>query len=188
MAPGSFNESEKEFVRAYTRKLLVMATLSTGVFLGVLVPAYTGQLDLGFSDAPLETVTQRLVFTLKHLGLQLGWIVLSMYLVVYQRLGTPALDPTKGYESLVQSAKNILTNSVEHGLVLTFSLLIAATDLSPALCRRLMPTINLLYIFGRLLYLLGYPSNRSFGFTIFNFTIITTVTYNLYQLACLYVC
>ncbi|KAH9400264.1 hypothetical protein TYRP_001825 [Tyrophagus putrescentiae] len=187
MAPCNLSESEKEFVRTYTRKLLVMSTLATAVFLGILVPAYTGQLDLGLSMVPLGTTQERLVFTLKHLALQLAWIIISMYYVIYHRLGTPALDPTKGYESLVQNAKNILTNSVEHGLVFTFSLLIAATDLTPELCRRLVPTLNLLYILGRLLYLIGYPCNRSFGFTILNFTIITTVSYNLYQLACLYV-
>lgn len=182
-----FSETEKEFVRSYNKKLILLSTVAVAVFLGVLIPTYTGQLDLGRNSEPLETPLDRVLYSLKHLSIQLAWIILSMYYVIYHRLGTPALDPTKGYEELCQNAKNILTNSVEHGLVFMVSQLIMAIDLSPSLCRRLVPTYNLVYLFGRLFFMLGYPCNRGFGFIIVNFSIIVSVSFNLYQLADIYV-
>ena len=183
---GKLNESEQEFVRKYHRNLLILSTISTGVLFSVLIPAYTGHLDLGRNTAPLNTELDRLFYTLKHLSVQLAWIVISMYYVIYHRIGTPALDPTKGYEMLCQTPKNMLTNSVEHGLVFIISQLIMSIDMAPDMCRRMIPTINLMYIVGRILYVLGYPCNRSFGFVIFNFITLLCVSYNLNQLIGVY--
>ena len=181
-----FSESEREFIRTYNKKLVIMTILSTGFLLAILIPSYKGQIDLGRNSVPLNIVQDRLVYTLKHLSSQLAWLIISQYYVIYYRLNTPALDPTSGNEDLVQRAKNILTNSVEHGLVFMLSQLIMSVDLSADLCRRLIPTINILYILGRFLYLLGYPNNRTFGFVIVNLIIILTVSYNLCQLSNIY--
>lgn len=181
-----FSEGERKFIRDYSSKLVITSTLSTTFLGAALALAYTGIVDLTPKSVKLDTLQDRLVFTLRYESIQLVWIILAMYNVIRKRLSTPALDPTRGYERLVQNAKNILNNSIEHGLVFMISQLIISTDITPELCGRMIPMLNILYFVGRLLYAIGYPNNRSFGFVINNFIIILTVSYNVFGLTRMY--
>ncbi|KAI2802439.1 hypothetical protein BLOT_009890 [Blomia tropicalis] len=194
MARTTLTSSEHEFVRQYTRSMVTMSTIATAILATILLSAYTGQFDriLSFNNnnnesmIHLETSFKRMEYTLKHITIQLLWIILSMYWVIGHRLGTPALDPSNQREDLVWMPKNILTNTIEHGLVFIISQLIMVIDLDSVQCCRMIPTLNYIYLIGRIAYLIGYPSKRSFGFTICNFTIILTVMFNMYQLIILY--
>lgn len=181
------SKDERQFIRHYNKRMAILATLSVLVLAISLFTAYSGKFNLKPKSVRLETVEERLIFTLRFITIQLVWIIASIFWVILKRIGTPALDPMNGYEHLVQSAKNILTNTIEHGIVFIISQLILATDLSPQLCGQMIPALNILYLFGRIAYLIGYPSFRTFGFVIFNFLIIICVSCNVYCLTKMYV-
>lgn len=182
----SFNKNERKFIRDYTKKMAIFTAFAVLVLGILLLAAYSGKVNLKPKSVKLDTVEERLTFTLRFITIQLAWIIFSIYWVIMKRIGTPALDPSNGYEHLVQNAKNILTNTIEHGLVFMISQLVLAIDLSPEMCGRMIPTLNMVYLFGRIAYLIGYPANRTFGFVIIDSIIIICVSCNVYCLAKMY--
>lgn len=180
------SEEDKKFVSEYNKTLHILAIIGSVTFTAVVFFIYYGIIDLTPKDVVLVTFEQRISFTLKYLSLQLLWIVIMMYAVILKRVDTPALDPMNGWEDHVQMAKNILTNSIEQSVVFSFSLLILAIELDPVMLGRMVPGLTMLFMVGRIVFWLGYPRYRGFGFSLCNFPIILTVTLNLYSLYKLY--
>ena len=129
----------------------------------------------------LPDIQSRMGFVVVHLTPGIAWIVISMCFVAFKRLGSPAIDPLYGYEKVVQSAKNNLTNSVEQFLMLSVSQLILAVHLSAKTLINVIPALNICFIIGRITFWLGYPRYRSFGFVVTQTPIMASILYNIYK-------
>ena len=124
---------------------------------------------------------------LVHLTPGITWIMLSTWIVIRQRMAGPAIDPMNGYESTTEMSKNNLTNSVEQFLMSAVSQLILIIHLDSNSVLNIIPTMNLLFILGRIAFWLGYPKYRSIGFMLTNYPTIVAVVYNLYKFVRIYV-
>ncbi|RWS17039.1 hypothetical protein B4U79_13193 [Dinothrombium tinctorium] len=130
----------------------------------------------------LTTYASRLEFTMRYQVLGVTFLILASFLVMAVRVRTPAVDPLAGYEYLTQRQRNILTNSLETFVMLSFSQFIVISNLTSQLIVKIIPLVNVLYFIGRFAFLLGYPKYRTFG-VILSFTPITALNaYNLYKL------
>ena len=101
--------------------------------------------------------------------------------VISKRVASPAILPTSGYEHLTQVANNIFRNSSEHFLMHMISQLILITYLTAEQTLNLIPTLNLLFILGRILFFFGYPKYRSLGFFIYYVPLMSMMGYIGYR-------
>lgn len=186
MKMKKLTEADQKFVVEYNKIMHVLAILAGLVFTAATFGFYYGVIDLTPAGVVLDTFEQRIAFTLKYIGVQLAWIVLLMYYVIWQRLETPALDPTNGWEEHVQVAKNMLTNSIEHSAVFTFALLTMSIELDAVMVGRMVPGLTAIFMAGRVAFWLGYPRYRAFGFGLSNFPILVALSVNMYALYKLY--
>ena len=111
----------------------------------------------------LETFSGKLEFTAKYWILPVLWLYFFYHVVIFKRVSSKAINPLSGHESEVQDAKNILTNSIEQFVLLTFSQTISLAFISPIQTLQLIPLANLWFVVGRVLFWLGYPKKRTFG-------------------------
>lgn len=75
-----------------------------------------------------------------------------------------AKDPLKGQEALVQKDKNFLQNTLEQ-LVVFVLITLALMSYLEGDEMRLIPLYSFIFVVGRVLFRIGYPSHRTFGFT-----------------------
>ena len=141
----------------------------------------------GKTAQDLVGFNSRLKYVLLHLTPGITWIMLSSWFVIQKRLSGPAIDPMNGYEKATEMSKNNLTNSIEQFLMSSVSQLILIIHLDPISVLNLIPTLNLLFILGRITFWLGYPRYRSFGFMLTNYPTTAVIFYNLYQFVRLYI-
>lgn len=179
-------EDDRTFVKGYVRQGFVLAFIGW-IFIAVFfVVAHLGYLDIK-TDAPLDTPTDRLIFAARHQSITLAIILSCIYLVIGYRLGTPAMDPTHPqWESTTLKAKNVLTNNVEHGLIMMGTTLLTAIDLSPEQCAHYIPIMTWGYFIARMLFFFGYPHKRNTGVMLSNFIMFPSVCFNVYKLFCMY--
>lgn len=91
-----------------------------------------------------------------------------MFQVMNIRVSSGAVDPLAGQEDVVQKAKNILQNTVEQTL-LNFVNQIVLISWIPADQMFLIPLFAILFVFGRIAFMIGYtisPRYRTFGFAL----------------------
>lgn len=174
-------------MRKYVRQGLLPALVGAVLIIIFISLAHFGYFDIT-TNAPLDTPTDRVIFAARHLSLVLLTIVFCIHLVIGYRLGTPAMDPTYSveWEGKVLEAKNVLTNNIEHGLVMIGTTLLTAIDLSPEKCAHLIPIMTWGYVLARLLFFVGYPHKRTTGVVLSNIIIIPSVWFNVYKLFCMY--
>lgn len=124
---------------------------------------------------------------LQHSTPGVVWLLFCTFYVISKRVGTPAEVPTSGHEHLTQSAKNIFLNSLEQFIMFFVSQLILVSYLTSKQVLNLIPTLNLLFIVGRITFWLGYPMNRSFGMTLNFAPLFVTMSYIGYRYITLFV-
>lgn len=182
----AMNKKEQTFVKQYIRQEIVPTITGLLLVTALISLTHYGYLDIK-TGAPLDTPIDRLIFAARHQSLHLATIVLCIFLVISYRLGTPAMDPTHTeWERKVLEAKNVLTNTIEHGLVMIGTTLLTAIDLSPQQCARFIPIMTGAYVIGRAFFVLGYPHKRITGVLICHSLLIPSVCFNVYKLALMY--
>lgn len=70
------------------------------------------------------------------------------------------------YDEITREDQNILTNTIEQTVLslATQYILIACCSNSPQIVLKVIPFMNLTFIFGRICFWAGYPKYRLFGF------------------------
>lgn len=80
-----------------------------------------------------------------------------------------------------------MLNSLEQFAMLFASQLILVTYLTGKQALNVIPTLNLLFLAGRIFFFLGYPRNRSFGMALTLTPVFSTIAYISYRYLKLYV-
>ena len=96
---------------------------------------------------------------------QAVFLLVAILRVIAKRALAGAVDPLAGREHLVQTEKNILTNTVEQLLVFLLLVVTLTTYLDPSEMR-IIPLYSLDFIVGRVLFMVGYnikPRYRALG-------------------------
>lgn len=143
-----------------------------GMCVGVIVVLVTGywaiterMFILSEEHPPiLETFSSRLRFTATFWSLPLFWLVINCHLVAMSRLMSQAMNPLSDNEHIVQSVKNVLTNSMEQFLLSAFAQIVLIVHMTGTQVASVIPLINVLHLMGRICFWLFYPRFRSFGF------------------------
>jgi len=129
----------------------------------------------------LKEIGPRIKFVLQQSTLSVTWLLFCMYYVISKRAGSPAVDPLSGHEKRTEMAKNNFNNSLEQFIMSIMSQLILVTHLEPESILNVIPTLNLLFIMGRITFWLGYPKYRTFGFGVTAFPTIAVIAFNTYK-------
>lgn len=129
-------------------------------------------------------IISKFVYTLRWQLLSASTVLLAIIDVALRRLHTKALDPINGHaEHLVEVKVRILQNTLEQLICNLIGQLVLCTYLTED-SMKIIPIIVSLFVFGRLIFKLGYeqcPSRRTYGFAI---TYIPTFITYMYCLWC----
>lgn len=104
-----------------------------------------------------------------------------VFYVISKRANSPAMLPTSGHEHRTELAKNIFLNSLEQFVILFASQLVLVTYLTGKQTLNVIPTLNLLFFVGRVLFFLGYPKYRTLGMALSMWPTLTVVGYLGYR-------
>ena len=99
-----------------------------------------------------------------------------------KRRYTDAENPLAGKEHLLQTEKNVLTNTVEQLIVFLLLVVTLTTYLEPSEMR-IIPLYSLAFITGRVFFMIGYsisPKHRSYGILINIFLTFFFIGYIIY--------
>ena len=125
------------------------------------------------TTSDVSDFSQKLQFTLRFMLLPATWLMHAILTMVLKRFRTIAWDPMDSEGTEVSKAEqNILTNTVEQTLLSLLSQTILLPLLTPLQVLKVIPTMNILFLVGRISFAIGYPKFRSFGFC---FSIIPSV-------------
>ena len=139
---------------------------------------------LGYYFAPFavpgeDSLTARLVYTLRWQIFPLMTLMFAIGRVADTRLETAAINPLSGKEHLVEFQQRFLRNTLEQLIVHVLGQLVLCTFLSSE-SKRIIPPMALLFVAGRILFWIGYrtdPLKRATGFAMNFPTAIVTVIY-----------
>ena len=130
--------------------------------------------------------SEKLLYTLRYCTFpQAMFLMFAIFRVGSKRGSTPALNPLSGNEHLLQTEKNVLTNTVEQFLCFLLFMLALTTYLEPVEMR-IIPLLSVAFIVGRILFMVGYsfsPKHRIIGMSInffLNFFAIGYIIYLMY--------
>ena len=96
---------------------------------------------------------------------QAVFLLIAVLRVGAKRGSANALNPLAGKEHLLQTEKNVLTNTAEQLHIFLFLVVTLTTYLEPSEMR-IIPLYSLAFIVGRVLFMIGYgisPKYRSVG-------------------------
>ena len=123
----------------------------------------------------------KIKYVLRHSTPGALWLLFCPLYVIYKRVGTPAMVPTSGNEHLVEVAQKIMLNSLEHFVLHITLQLILVSFITAKQTINLIPTLNLLFIFGRIFFFIGYPKYRPFGFFLYFIPLLSVMSYVGYR-------
>ena len=109
-------------------------------------------------------------------------LLISIYNVVYQRLTNWSINPLMDINSSVDKANRILYNTCEQLLLAIISQLELITHLSASQVITVIPTLNMVWFVARILFIIGYPDYRIFGFVCGAVPHIVGLVYSMYSL------
>ena len=121
------------------------------------------------------SIAVRLGYTCRCLALPCLSPMLSVMESIVARVRSKVWPMTGRDHLLPQLQRNVLMNTIEQFGVFAVSLLALGASLQTPEQLRLIPTMCVLFVAGRLLFRVGYPDHRSFGIAV-NIT-ITTVNF-----------
>ena len=140
---------------------------------------------LGYYFAPFavpgeDSLTARLVYTLRWQIFPLKTLMFAIGRVADTRMATAAINPMSGKgEHLVEFQQRFLRNTLEQLIVHVLGQLVLCTFLSSESIR-IIPPMALLFVAGRILFWIGYrtdPLKRASGFAMNFPTAMVTVIY-----------
>jgi len=185
MSTNKFTKKELEDLNKYKTKAQILGSIALVIVGAVAYGLLNGLIDFGrFQSTKAQNLTQlapRIQYVFQHSTPGVVWLLFCMFYVISKRVNTPAVDPSAGHEGRTELAKNILTNSLEQFVMSFVSQLILVTHLEPKNVLNIIPTINLLFITGRILFFVGYPRARSLGFTLNMLPTFATIGYIFYK-------
>lgn len=118
----------------------------------------------GYRDSDVKEISGRIQFTLKFLILPVTFLFHFIFHLGFKRFRTVAWNPLDGHEDICLADSKILLNTLEQ-TVLTISVqLVLIMYLDPHFIVKVIPFMNIAFIIGRLLFWIGYPRYRHFGF------------------------
>lgn len=172
---------EKEVVK--TGAILVVSSLLFMSVFALLVHFETIRLYPSTMNVDMvKGYAGRVEFTLRYQTLLVSWLLFAILNTIYGRLTNMAINPLdETKEPIVQSRKNILTNSLEQIVLSLFSQLIFVSFASPEAILKVIPLVNIIQFVGRITFQIGYPLKRAFGFQCSQLPTIFLVLYNLYK-------
>lgn len=88
-----------------------------------------------------------------------------------------------GREDKIAAQKNILQNTLEQVVLSLVTQISLIAFLTAEQVLKVIPFMNLLWIFGRIFFILGYPNYRSFGFSITFFPTAAAALFTVYKFA-----
>ena len=127
------------------------------------------------------TFAGKLEFAARYWILGLVWLYFHLHVVILSRVSNRAENPLSGQEDRVQAEKNVFSNSIEQFLLAIISQTAALPYLTPVQVLNLVPLFNGFFFVGRVLFWLGYPKRRSFGFSTSMIPTSIAIFYTAYQ-------
>lgn len=146
-------------------------TVIQGIISGSALTA--GLFIAGYCNIPdrqeaLETPVQRLVFTLRWQCLSVLTFMFGICRIANKRFLTTAIDPISGKgQTDLEVDKRYLQNTFEQFVLSIVGQLILSTFLHPSTASRVIPSLVILFVCGRILFWIGYrmsPLRRATGF------------------------
>ena len=161
------------------------------VFAGLLLPVtwfavvqeeYVTLAPPHITPSKLMSYSEKLEFTSKYFVLIGIWIAINVLLVAIQRSWTNRLNPTEdGSTPEVDKWNQILRNSIEQSVLVIVTQMALLSYLDGNLVLKLVPLVNIGWFVGRLLFAIGYPMHRGFGWILNYYLTLTLLTYAIYN-------
>ena len=135
------------------------------VFYAVLFDKYDFSSYERSINGDLKQFGVKCEFVLRQSTPAVIWILVCVFCVTTKRATTAAVMPGSRHEYLIAENQRILQNSLEQFVLHIFSQLIMVSYIDQDyLIIKLVPTFSFLFILGRILFFLGYPTYRAVGF------------------------
>ncbi|CAF1178386.1 unnamed protein product [Didymodactylos carnosus] len=110
-----------------------------------------------------SSLLKRIVFALRLSFVEILFLIFMILTIARIRSSTFAIDPTDARgQSIVEQPQRILQNTLEQFLV-KFILSIVLATLLHSRELILLPVLTILFLIGRITFVIGYPRNRAFG-------------------------
>lgn len=100
----------------------------------------------------LQTFIDKLQFTLVHLSVPVFLLLIQVFLTIFKRLSTNAIDPSADNDKHVFRANSILRNFFEQFVISAFSQLALISHLTAKQTLQFIPLINLFFVIGKLAF------------------------------------
>ena len=146
---------------------------------------------LGYKYLPIEmpstvNISTMLSFFFKWLSLPTLTIILGVFLVMFKRITTKAINPILNVNEneYMKIFKQYLQNTLEQAVIFVFAQLGLISVLAPGYIK-LIPLFAILFFTGRIIFLAGYlyhPILRAPGFGLTFYPSVLVVLFVLYSL------
>lgn len=121
-------------------------------------------MTFGFKESDVQDMQSRIAYTLKFLILPVTFLFHFIFHLGFKRFRTVAWNPLDGNEDICLAESKILLNTLEQTVLTIGVQLVLVTYLQPEYIIKVIPAINIAFIIGRVLFWIGYPRYRHFGF------------------------
>ncbi|XP_032090024.1 transmembrane protein 79 [Thamnophis elegans] len=163
--------------------LKAVASMTTAliVFPGLVYSAYV---FLPFDVPVMESMSARLVYTLRCGAFATFPIILGMMVYGVSRLCASSLQPFEELSREVEIHRHFVSQSVDLFILYFFNIAVLSTYLSQE-GLKLIPLLTGLFAISRLLYWLAYAMGRSFrgfGFGLTFLPLVAMLLFNLYSM------
>lgn len=182
-------KEEKEVMKEYMKGASLVAYAGfayLGVIVYLLLNNRMPDLSGGVKATDLTNFSSKAEFVFRLQAVNVAWLLFSMFYVVSKRVRSGAVNPMAGYEDKVLLASKHFNNTLEQFVMSLTSQLVLITFLDSVTILKIIPTLNLLFIVGRVFFWLGYPKYRAFGFITNNIPITATISYCVYRFVLIY--
>jgi len=173
---GKLKETTAKFLaRPYVPTVLVVAFLSSFIY---LVRADLIHLSAGATVKDVSDFSSRMKFVLRYQSINCAWLMFSVWMVCRRQKA--------GNAEMVAEARSHLSVTKEQLMLSFLSQLVLITWLDSGSVLHVIPSLNLLFILGRITYWLGYPTHKTIGAQITMFPTMAAIAYNLFQFGRVY--
>ena len=164
-------------------RTLVRLNIIVGVILTLLIFAMGMYLFPAGKETDFPSYLEKLVYTIKWQSLSVMMLLFGIERVGNIRFATTAIDPVHGNgETLLYVEARYLQNTMEQFILSFTGHLLLSVYVSAAVLTRIIPTLVMLFVTGRVLFFVGYkmdPMKRGVGFSM---TFVPSVIVHLYCL------
>jgi len=165
----------KLLARPYVPTALTIGFLATFFYLVVCDQI---RLSAGATVKDVSDFPSRMKFVLRYQAINTAWLMFSVWYVCSRQ--------KTGKAELVAEARLHLSGVKEQLMLSFLSQLVLITWLDSASVLFAIPSLNVLFILGRVLYWLGYPTYKHIGSQITLWPTMGAIAYNLFQFGRVY--